>query len=247
MKTFADRLTKGDAAQQTSTGSAFAGESFRARLQRAASEGELDRLQALPWGIGAAFVHESTGLGEAAVFFACRTRYDERYWRLVSASGEILSRDDLPILRVIDPGDRLGCDVPDALDLEALFNKAAEDICERHNDLLTPEARFGALPASQRWALDILRLPGIPDERGYNLADQALSVSRGPVVRRDLSALRREFDKAQMTPVECASRIADIVKSYGLRPPQPTTVPIRISPEDLGVVCYQVVLPTATP
>ena len=50
----------------------------------------MSRLQGLPWGIGAAFVQRSPTLAEPAVFFACRTRMDERYWRVVSQSGQIL-------------------------------------------------------------------------------------------------------------------------------------------------------------
>ena len=109
LTTFAERLASGDATlldEQESggeTGSAFAGELFRSYLRRAAEEGEIARLRGLPWGIGAAFVQRSPTLAEPAVFFACRTRKDERYWRIVGQSGEVLHREDLPMLRMIDP------------------------------------------------------------------------------------------------------------------------------------------------
>ena len=121
--------------------------------------------RSLPWGIGAAFVRQSPALAEPAVFFACRTRRDERYWRMISESGDILHREDLPMLRLIDPGDQLGCPVPEELDLERLFSLAAADICETHNALLDPEKRADALPASQRWALDVLRSPDAPPDK----------------------------------------------------------------------------------
>ena len=62
LNTFVERLSSGDATlldeQEVGgeTGSAFAGELFRAHLRRAAEEGEVSRLQSLAWGIGAAFV-----------------------------------------------------------------------------------------------------------------------------------------------------------------------------------------------
>ena len=118
-------------------------------------EGEVDRLRSLSWGIGAAFAHVLPDLAESAVFFACRTRNDERYWRMVSRSGKILYREDLPILKIIDPQNRPGVPIPDDLDLEALFDTAAVDICDRHNSLGAEEQ--SSLPASQRWALDMLR------------------------------------------------------------------------------------------
>ena len=248
LESFTNRLASGDASlldeeQAGGGGSAFAGESFRALIQRAIAEGEINRLRNMSWGMGAAFVREGTGLSEPAVFFACRTRRDERYWRMVSDSGEILSSDDLPMLRLIDPGDRFGCDIPPDLDLERLFRVAAEDICETHNASLTPEARFAALPASQRWALDVLRSPEVPLEERYDTADMALSTRRNSLVQRALSALRREYAEGVMSAPDCAARIVEVVNRFGLRPveiPEPSE---PISEDDLGVVCFQAVLP----
>ena len=102
LSTFVERLSGGDATlldeEESSgeTGSAFAGELFRSYLRRAAEEGEVARLKDLSWGIGAAFVQRSPTLAEPAVFFACRTRRDERYWRMVSQSGEVLYRKTCP-------------------------------------------------------------------------------------------------------------------------------------------------------
>ena len=250
LKEFTGRLSDGDPSlldeqeREEDKGSAFAGELFRAHLQRAIEEGEVSRLRDLPWGIGAAFVQTPTTLQEPAVFFACRTRRDERYWRMVSQSGEILHRDDLPMLRLIDPQGEPGCAVPQRVDLEGLFSIAAADICKAHNELIDPSKRFGALPASQRWALDILRSPDAPAGAEYDVSDQALSVGRNNIVRRELSKLRQVYAERKMTVADCARRIVDIVSQYGLRPVQAPEAPEPITEDDLGVVCYQVVLPS---
>ena len=250
LSTFVERLSGGDATlmdEQESggeKGSAFAGELFRAHLRRAAEEGEVSRLHALPWGIGAAFVQRSPTLTEPAVFFACRTRRDERYWRMVSQSGEILHREDLPMLRLIDPQEQPGRPIPGGLDLERLFTVAADDICTAHNALLDPETRFAALPASQRWALDVLRSPDAPAGDEYDEGDQALSVGRSNLVRREISDLRREYQGGGMSVADCARRIIEVVAKFGLRPVQAPRAPEPISEDDLGVVCYQVVLPS---
>ena len=249
LNAYVERLEAGDVTllneRETGgeTGSAFAGELFRAHLRRAAEEGEVARLQGLPWGIGAAFVRQSPALEEPAVFFACRTRRDERYWRMISESGDIIHREDLPMLRLIDPGDQFGCPIPERLDLERLFSLAAADICETHNALLDPEKRAAALPASQRWALDVLRSPDAPAGREFDEADEALSVGRNNLVRRQLSALRRDYEAGGISVPDCARRITDIVNQFGLRPVPIPQAPDPITEDDLGVVCYQVVLP----
>ncbi len=243
---FAGRLSDGDASllNEEGGGSAFAGEVYRAQLQRAVREDGIDSLRGLPWGIGAAFVQQAAGLSEPAVFFACRTRKGERYWRMVSGSGKIMTREDLAMLRVIDPQDQHGCAVPADLDLERLFAAAAADICKEHNALLNPDSRSGPIPASQRWAVEILRLPDAPAGKEYDDADEALSSGRGSRVQRDLSALRREYTAGGMSAHDCADRIVEIVKQFGLRPVKPLPAPDPIEEDDLGVVCYQVVLPS---
>ena len=250
LNTFVGRLSGGDTSlldereNNGVSGSAFAGELFRSYLRRASEEGEVNRLRDLPWGIGAAFVQRSPLLGQPAVFFACRTRRADRYWRMVSQSGEILHRDDLPMLRLIDPQGLPGCGLPGGLDLEGLFAVAAADICRAHNALLDPRARSADLPASQRWALDILRAPDAPAGDEFDSADQALSVGRNNVVRREMSALRRGYEDGGMSVGDCARRIVDVVAQFGLRPVPPPRAPDPITEDDLGVVCYQVVLPS---
>ena len=250
LNTFVERLSRGDStgfwtSRKTAARAALRlrANSFRAQLRRAAEEGEVNRLKELPWGIGAAFVQHSRTLMEPAVFFACRTRRDERYWRMVSRSGNVLSREDLTMLRLIDPQGQPGRPIPDGIDLERLFSVAAADICAAHNALLDPAMRFAALPASQRWALDVLRAPDAPAGDEYDDADQALSVGRNNLVRRELSELRREHEIGGMSVADCARRIVDVVGRFGLRPVRASEVPEPISEDDVGVVCYQVVVP----
>ena len=246
LNTFVGQLSPGGTSPtggQEGSGSAFAGELFRSYLRRAVEEGEVNRLRNLPWGIGAAFVQQSPSLAEPAVFFACRTRRDERYWRKVSQSGEILHRDDLPMLRLIDPQGQPGNSFPDTINLERLFAAAAADICHSHNALLDPRARAADLPASQRWALGVLRAPDAPDGEEFDRADQALSVGRNNIVMRELSALRRSYEGRSMSVGDCARRIVEIVEQFGLRPAPPPRAPEAIAEDDLGVVCYQIVLP----
>lgn len=244
MKDFTERLRSNDASlldeDRGAGGAAFAGEHYRAIYRRALNEGEVDRLKRMPWGIGAGIARSDSRLDEPAVFFACRTREDRRYWRVVSASGEILLRDDLPMLQLIDPDGQQSVTIPQDLDLEGLFAVAAADICERHNE--PPPSPN--LPASQRWALtEILGAPDAPVGPEYNHAADVLAMPQTARVRRALSALRREHTEADMSVRECASRIVNLVEELRLSAVSQPSRPTPIQPRDLGVVCYQVVVP----
>lgn len=246
MRDYADRLAEGGPTlldeDEGPGGAAFAGEHYRAIYRRAVREGEVDRVRALPWGIGAAIARTAPELDEPAVFFACRTRDDRRYWRMVSASGAIVQRDDLPMLRLIDPAGQEPRPVPSDLDLESLFTPAAADICAAHNQ---PPSRPNP-PASQRWALnDILSAPDAAVGDAYNFAADVLSVPQGALVRRALSELRREYGEGGLSLPECAQRILEIVEEFRLRPVALPEAPSPITPDDLGVVCYQVVIPAS--
>src|SRR6266536_3105362 len=80
LRTYAARLAGGDETLldegEDDRPGAFAGESLRAELMRAITEGELERLRSLPWGIGAGFRQGrgSPSLGAPGIFLACRTR-----------------------------------------------------------------------------------------------------------------------------------------------------------------------------
>ena len=246
LRDYTGRLADGDVTlldeDEGPGGAAFAGEHYRAIYRRAVREGEVDRVREMPWGIGAAIARTTAGLDEPTVFFACRTRDSRRYWRTVSASGAIVHRDDLPMLRLIDPAGQESRPIPDDLDLEELFAVAASDIVAAHNQPVSAPTP----PASQRWALnDILGAPDAPRGDAYNVAADVLSVPQGTPVRRALSELRREYGAGGMSLLDCANRIRDIVEQLRLRPIALPEAPSPITTGDLGVVCYQVVLPMA--
>ena len=245
MKNFTDRLASNDASlldeDRSSGGAAFDGEHYRAIYRRAVQEGEVERLKRMPWGIGAAIRRTNSILDEPAVFFACRTSEGRRYWRIVSASGEILFRDDLPMLQLIDPDRQDDAPIPESIDLEGLFTIAAEDICELHNR----PPPIPNLLASQRWALtEILGAPDAPVGDEYNQAADVLAMPQTVRVRRALSALRSEHSEGGMSVSECASQIVKLVDELRLTAVSPPSLPTPIQPNDLGVVCYQVILPT---
>ena len=243
LQSFTNRLAAGDATLLDETsGAASAGEMFRAELARAQREGDLQRIKDLPWGIGAAFVSQNPSLTEPAVFFACRTRSDERYWKMVTLSGELMDVQDLEMMWHINPNGQDGCDIPSDIDFNQLFDIAAESIVKDHNKLTDRKESEGRVPASQRWALEILRSP---DGRGgdrYARADAALSVGRNRRVLRDLSKLRSEHQE-DGTVAETAEKILKTVDEFGLSPVKQAKTPKSITADDVAVVCYQVVLP----
>ena len=196
----------------------------------------------MPWGVGSCFASQRTpDATPPAVVFAARDRQDNRHWRAVYADGTLLS-DALDMLQLADPGDEPRADMPDGLDLDALWRIAVEDICAKRNVLLDPAATEQRLPLSQRWALDLLRDPSLPERPEFAAADAALLAARDQAVQRALSAVRREHEGKRLTALHAAETIAGIVREYGLRPAQPAALPSKpLKPEDVGVVVYQVV------
>ena len=119
---------------------------------------------------------------------------------------------------------------------------AASDIVAAHNQPVSAPTP----PASQRWALnDILGAPDAPRGATYNTAADVLAVPQGTPVRRALSELRREYGESGMSLLECADRVRDVVERFRLRPVALPEQPSPITEDDLGVVCYQVVVPMA--
>jgi hypothetical protein len=198
----------------------------------------------MAWGVGSCFVAEAPpGVAQPAVVFAARDREDTRHWRAVAADGSILD-DRLDLLRLADPGDAPRAETPEDLDLDRLWQVAVDDICAKHNAQLDPAAAEQRLPASQRWALDLLRDPSLPPRDELERADAALSVARDPIVRRRLSEVRRQHGDSALTAIAAADRVLAVVEEFGLRPPKPRERPPReLQPDDVGVVVYQVIRP----
>lgn len=243
----AERLDGDEAllSESEDVGGSFAGEQLRALLLRAAAEGETRRLRELPWGVGAAFRQGSSipSTGPTGTFFACRTRPDpsQRYWRFVR--DEEIDRDDLPMLRRIAPGSAPA--VPLAEDLEPAWRLAVGDIVAEHNRRADPALVEEQLPASQRFALAVLRDPAVPLPAGAEDADELLSVPRGAVVRGALAELQRSLASRELTRQQAAERIVAVVAEFGLTPVAPAVPLAPISEVDVGVVCWMRVQPPA--
>jgi superfamily II DNA or RNA helicase len=247
LESFADRLVKGDETlldegEGGGSGS-FAGEDYRARLLRAKAEGEIDRLRDMPWGVGAAIARSAPeGIVLPGVFFAAQTRQGERKWRFVDSAGDVVA-DDLDMLRLADPEGALSAAMPERLDLDGMWMVAADSICAEHNARLDPAAQEKRIPASQRWARDLLGRPELPHDPRLDFAYDSLGVGRDALVQRALSDVRRRFQAGDVDAAEAARQICDVVDEFGLRRPTgPTMVETLLTPDDLGVVCYQVVL-----
>lgn len=247
IQTYARRLTEGDASlldeTDTPDGSqTISGELLRAELRRASEEGEIDRIGALPWGVGAAFSQGPTvpSTGPPGVFFACRTRDGERYWRYVSE--EEIAWSPPTLLRRINPGLAPGYEIL-SLDLDTAWSIAAASIIEEHNQEAEIVSSDKSLGQIQKWARELLVNPTIPTPPDVGDVYDALGVERNAQVRRDLGTIRRNLNSGTIDAAQAAQEVIDTVAFYGLRPVDPPTPPPSITEEDIGVVCWMAVLP----
>ena len=247
IQTYARRLAEGDVSlidepDAAGVPQALSAELLRAELRRAGSEGELNRVQELPWGVGAAFA-QGPGVpsaGPPGVFFACRTRDGERHWRYISADGDIASAPPV-ILRRINPGRAPGVDDP-PIDLEAAWSAATDSIIQEHNDAASHLAGRSLGP-NQQWARDVLDHPDVSSLPAARAAYDALEIERGSQIRQALGSIRRELDREAINPTDAARQIIEIVDFYGLRYIDTSAPPPEITEEDIGVVCWMAVLP----
>lgn len=247
IQAYARRLAEGDASlidEPDAAGApqALSAELLRAELRRAGSEGELTRVQELPWGVGAAFAQGPgiPSVGPAGVFFACRTRDGERHWRYISAEGDIASAPPV-ILRRINPGRAPGVADP-PIDLEAAWFAAADSIIQEHNET-TSHLAGRSLGPNQQWAREVLDHPDVSSIPAARAAYDALEIERGSQIRQALGSIRRELDREAISPTDAARQIIDLVEFYGLRHIDPSAPPPEITEEDIGVVCWMAVLP----
>ena len=218
-------------------------EILRAELRRAASEGEIDRVADLPWGVGTAFAQgsEVPSTGPPGIFFACRTRHGDRYWRYVTSDGDITSAE-ATILRRIDPGFAPGMSSP-PIDLEAAWKAAAASILEEHNEAARSWRDGPLVGEVQQWARHLLSEPYLVTSADAANAYDVLGVERGATVRHALGAVRRDLDAKAVDPIEAARRIVQVIAFYGLSKVDPPEPVLSITEEDIGVVCWMAVLP----
>ena len=248
LRSYAQRLVSGDATlldeTDTQPEGGFVGEELRAQLLRAMSEGEITRLRALPWGVGAAFRQDGAASpGPPGVFFACRTTGGQRYWRFVEADGTLVEAE-ATILRRINPGSAPRVNLePGGVDLERLWAVAAPSIVVEHNARADPRADQAQIGPAQRAALDVLRDPAVALPVGAADAEEALTVGRGPLVRQALAKVSRDLAEGTVSRGLAARRIVEIVQEFGLQgvPPGPALEPV--TEDDIGVVCWLAVLP----
>jgi hypothetical protein len=253
LRQYAEKLAGADvellAEEEDGLSGAFLGELLRAKLLRAQLEGELARVEGLPWGIGAAFRQTPAGRSQGApgVFFATRTRPMDgaprgyRYWRFVEGSGEVL-KSDLEMLRRIDPEGGEPADV-EGVDLEAAWAQAAAAIVEEHNGRSDPRAAQDAIGPAQRFALELLRDPTVILPEGAERAAEALAVERSTAVRRELNGIAAEAREERISRNEAARRVVALIERIGLQPVRVDDVPVEITEDDLGVVCWLAVMP----
>ena len=252
LRHYAERLAGGDETllddEPALGGGAFAGEALRAELMRAVAEGELERLRSLPWGAGAAF-KQGAGVpssGSTGIFFACRTKGGQRYWRYVATADESALVEDAEMLRRINPGGALGLDPSSlTLDLDGAWSVAVQSIVEEHNRLADPRAEAERIGPAQRFALDLLRDPAVILPSGAAEAEQALSVQRSSAVRQAISSLNSLVTEGAMSRDEAALKLVELVQVFGLHAVEPPPPLEPITDEDVGVVCWMAVLPAA--
>jgi len=248
IRSYARRLGDSDASllDESDPGAvlrALSPEVLRAELRRAALEGEIDGVADLPWGVGAAFAQGGgvPSTGPPGIFFACRTRHGDRYWRYVTPDGDITSAE-ATILRRIDPGLAPGISSP-PIDLEAAWRAAAASILDEHNEAARSWSDGPSVGGIQQWARYFLSEPYLVTSADAADAYDVLGVERGGAVRQALGAIKRDLDAKAIEPIEAARRIVEVASSYGLRKVDPPAPVLPITEEDIGVVCWMAVLP----
>ena len=158
-------------------------------------------------------------------------------------AGEVLD-SDLETLRRIDPDGAEPCDV-EGIDLKAAWAAASASIVEEHNRRADPRAAQDAIGPSQRFALELLRDPTVILPAGAERTAEALAVERSTAVRRELNGIAAEAREERISRNEAARMVVELVDRFGLQPMRVDDGPVEITDDDLGVVCWMVVLPAA--
>ena len=214
---------------------AFSGEILREELRRALIAGRGTELRALPWGGGSGHRKE----GRRSVVFAARIG-DEALWRGVPLEAGELVEDRLALLDVAR------C-VPETARyfservrerLFGMWEQARVSIYDSYVSRLDPLARHAAVPKAQQDAVTFLQGVAVA---GAAEAIRSLQVPWPLTVARAIRPLLRALERRDADPEQVARQLVELVRAEGLRPPAPRTAPVAIEPEDIHLVCFQVV------
>lgn len=116
-----------------------------------------------------------------------------------------------------------------------------------YQERLDPVQESTRIPSNQSWAIDMIASEGTGlADRGVRAnalreAASALSVPRGPLVLRRLSALRRELREGDLTPAAAVLGVLETIEREGLRPVdgESGSRPSAITRERVRLVCYR--------
>jgi hypothetical protein len=240
---------------------AFSGEEFRMELRSALAAERLRELLSIPHGAGSGFRDEELEEGVRGVFFCVRLLLgsravpgdsDERAWRYVDLDDpERVLADELEILKAIRCAEGTPRQLPDDVTptLYSLWESVQAAIRAEYAAKSDPATVGARIPSSQSWAIDLLAETGPAlAERSVRAsaireAGSALRAPRGPLVLRQLSALRRQLREGDLTTASAALGVLEVVEREGLRPAEDSTtvVPSELSPDRVRLICYQVV------
>lgn len=84
-----------------------------------------------------------------------------------------------------------------------------------------------------------------PRRLGLEQAEAALSVGRSSTVRKALGAVESRVRDGEISMDVAAREIVAVVERFGLRQVEEPPLPIKITADDLGVVCWMAVLGAA--
>jgi hypothetical protein len=212
----------------------FSGEVFREELRQALMAARERELRSLPWGIGSGIQSERA---EGVVFAARAGARAE--WRFVPLDAGSLSADRLALLGFARCTERTPRWLPESVEdrLFELWTRARADILNARRDELDPAKRLAAVPKAQRDAVQLLLAATSVDLAVQEQAIEGLSVPWPPTVARALRVILDREDESQASKAE---RLVELVRAEGLRAPKITAEP-PITPDDVHLVCYQVV------
>ena len=123
-------------------------------------------------------------------------------------SAEVVRRQQLPIIRRINPGAADGTDIP--ADIEPAWRLAVQSIIDEHNGRANPPPETSRLPPSQRFALELLADPAVALPDGAEDAYELLSAPRDGAVKLALSAVQRRLAARDIDRIDAAREIVAI-------------------------------------